>query len=673
MNLNQISIKNFILALFKRDDGERILLGSGAYEFDAELQHFAANIIANDVIEKQGTDGQLLAGQVRRCAPQSFDGFVGDASTSREDTENYRRAFIRFFQPRHFYTVIYILPDGTAIQRKNGYLTDAPAVPEQYQKSPRYHVALAFEDLNYYSYAEDAQGDETYAQTVSLQPESELTGGLVWNAIGTVWEPESKRLTGINGDTFQQSYSGKNLFDRSNMDIRNGYLYNNELFFATNYPDRTFIIPCEPNTTYTVSRSVLTSSFRVAYSDIVPSEIPATTGRTQRIACAGQTNNNQGYTITITTGANAKALLCHYGHTRNDSGTINQSLDTIMVEEGSTSTSFEPFVGGQPSPNPDYPQPIQTVAGTQTITIDGTDYPLDLGDIELAEFDGFQDHIFKDGSDWKLHKETGKFVFTEETTPTAGRSKNGSIGFVLNAENNPLTGKHIPMVGACSHFDIEGGLTTWTGINKTGMNSAGALWFQTGDSERPDSRTIAQFFDWLASSSVVYKYALATPAETVITDQTLINQLEAISGALGSGATPTITPAQGNLPAVLTTESTGVGGGAVWDAETGHATTTITVNGLYAVSPIWTVPGPAESPLIENITNNTSLSYLGQIPAGQSLIVDCGNQTATIAGANVKNNIRGTWQTFEPGQTTIRYSGANITAPSTLEWNEVVG
>ena len=344
-----------------------------------------------------------------------------------------------------------------------------------------------------------------------------------------------------------------------------------------------------------------------------------------------------------------------------------------MVEEGSTSTSFEPFVGGQPSPNPDYPQPIQTVAGTQTITIDGTDYPLDLGDIELAEFDGFQDHIFKDGSDWKLHKETGKFVFTEETTPTAGRSKNGSIGFVLNAENNPLTGKHIPMVGACSHFDIEGGLTTWTGINKTGMNSAGALWFQTGDSERPDSRTIAQFFDWLASSSVVYKYALATPAETVITDQTLINQLEAISGALGSGATPTITPAQGNLPAVLTTESTGVGGGAVWDAETGHATTTITVNGLYAVSPIWTVPGPAESPLIENITNNTSLSYLGQIPAGQSLIVDCGNQTATIAGANVKNNIRGTWQTFEPGQTTIRYSGANITAPSTLEWNEVVG
>lgn len=661
MNLNQISIKNFILALFKRDDGERILLGSGAYEFDAELQHFAANVIANDVIEKQGTDGQLLAGQVRRCAPQSFDGFVGDASTSREDTENYRRAFIRFFQPRHFYTVIYILPDGTAIQRKNGYLTDAPAVPEQYQKSPRYHVALAFEDLNYYSYAEDAQGEETYAQTVSLQPESELTGGLVWDAIGTVWEPESKRLTRINGDTFQQSYTGKNLFDKTNV----VNLYNAASGVASSANARSVIIKCSPNTTYTYSNS--DGAFMKSDSSIgfYPSEPVVGLTKTGENA-----NIRRNTSLTFTTPADTEYMLLYFAWGSDGS---EEYIQNVQIEAGTTATSFEPFVGGQPSPNPDYPQPIQTVAGSQAITIDGTDYPLDLGDIELAEFDGFQDRIFKDGSDWKLHKETGKFVFTEETTPTAGRSKNGSIGFVLNAENNPIPNQRIPLIGVCSCFAVQSTTTTWTGINKTGMNSAGALWFQTGDSERPDSRTIAQFFDWLASSSVVYKYALATPTDATITDQTLINQLEAISEALGSGATPTITPAQGNLPAILITESTGISGGAVWDAETGHATTTFTVNGLYAVNPIWTVPGPAESPLIENITNNTSLRYLGQIPAGQSLIVDCGNQTATIAGANVKNNIRGTWQTFEPGQTTIRYSGANITAPSTLEWNEVVG
>lgn len=440
MNLNQISIKNFILALFKRDDGERILLGSGAYEFDADLQHFAANIIANDVIEKQGTDGQLLAGQVRRSAPQSFDGFVGDATTTREDTENYRRAFIRFFQPRHFYTVIYILPDGSAIQRKNGYLTDAPAVPEQYQRMPRYHVALAFEDLNYYSYAEDAQGEETYAQTVSLQPESELTGGLVWDGVGIEWTAETA--------------GGRNLYNYKAAGFLNGYLNSSGTIVSST--TRITYIPCEPNTTYTIRK----------------------------------------------TNAGTNQRFC---------------------------------------------------------------------------------------------------VFDTATKPAVGV-------------------QCISSVGTRSGLDTASNYTITTG--------AAAAWL-----------------------CVFFKVPFATPSEDDI-----IKTIQIEKGSTAHAY-------EAYIPA----------GGAVWDAETGHATTTFTVNGLYAVNPIWTVLGPAESPLIENTTNGTSLSYLGQIPAGQSLIIDCSNQTATLAGANVKNNVRGTWQTFEPGQITIRYSGANITGPSNLKWNEVVG
>ena len=674
MNLDQINIKNFILALFKRDDGERILLGSGAYEFDADLQHFAANIIANDVIEKQGTDGQLLAGQVRRSAPQSFDGYVGDATTTREDTENYRRAFIRFFQPRHFYTVIYILPDGSAIQRKNGYLTDAPAVPEQYQKSPRYHVALAFEDLNYYSYAEDAQGDETYAQTVSLQPESELTGGLVWDAIGAEWEGESKRLTGINGNLAQTTYPGNNLLGPySGLDTHYGVS-------SSVAPDGKLRLSGIANSTWfriTPNTIPLGKSIPIGQYTFTSDKAPSGFTFTLRLSTTGQSGYDEVIiqkdqkSATITTTA-VRDRMYIFGGSVADHPDVGGDYG-LMLSAGLTPGSFEPYTGAEPSPSPDYPQSILTVSGSQTIAIDGTNYPLDLGDIELCKLGSYQDRIWKDGEEWKLHKETGKFVFTEETTPIAGRSKNGNIGFVIDAANNPFPNNHIPLIGACSCFSVESATTTWTGINRTGMNTSGALWFQTGDSDNPDTRYIAQFFDWLAGSNATYNYALATAQETVITDQTLIDQLEAISEALGTGSTPTITPAQGNLPAILITESTGTGGGAVWDAETGHATTTFNVNGLYAVNPIWTVPGPAESPLIENTTNGTSLSYLGQIPAGQSLIIDCGNQTATLAGANVKNNVRGTWQTFEPGQITIRYSGANITGPSNLKWNEVVG
>jgi len=667
MNLNQIDPKNFIMALFKRDDGERFLLGMGLYEFKEDLQHFQPNIIANDIVEKQGANGQLLAGQVLRTGTQSFDGYVGDETVTRADTETARRNFMRFFQPNYFYTVIYIMPDGNAIQRQNGYLVDAPSIPEQYQRFPEYHVALAFENLNYYTYDEDASGNEIYAQVVELTPEGLLTGGLVWGATpGTT-------ISQIKGDTSQSG-----------------------------------------------------------------------------------------------------------------------------------------------APTPSAPKTVKTVTGKQIVTIDGIDYSLNLGAVELCKLDTYQDYIWKDGGTWKIHKATGRFTFT--TSLTTGLSKQ-NYGFVYNALGNPLTGYSAPLIGFCSHFVTDSGTTTWTGNGRTGMNSSGALWFQTTATPGGDSQTTAQFAQWLVDQSVTFYYKLATPTDTAITDATLLAQLNDIDGALSSTTTAPIITAtdSGNLSATATTTTatstngviwTGQGsktkniltvetypsaqqgimttkigdggihikgtattsysnltrrvplylppgdytfsiqtararhtqlrvyfttgdsqdvnisagttsralhatnpikeayiytatiadtsydetiypmlevgdgtqgfepyvpaGGAVWDAESGHSTTTFTIDSLFPVNPIWTVPGPAESPIIENVTNGTSLSYLGQIPAGQSLVIDCGAQTATLAGANVKNNVRGTWQTFDPGSVTIRYSGANVADTCTLKWNEVV-
>lgn len=195
MNLDQISTKCWILALFERDDGERFLLGDGWFDFKDSQQHFQPNMIASDIVELQGADGQLLAGQVRRSAAQSFDGYIGDAITSKAETEHHRQEFLRFFQVRRFYKVIYIMPDGTAIQRRRGYLTDAPSAPEIRQNTPEYHVALNFEDVNYYEYSEDDQGQEIYSNVQTVGISSDVTGGLVWDtngaesdANGFVWE-----------------------------------------------------------------------------------------------------------------------------------------------------------------------------------------------------------------------------------------------------------------------------------------------------------------------------------------------------------------------------------------------------------------------------------------------------------------------------------------------------
>ena len=189
MNLDQITSQGFILALFIRDDGERFLLGSGAYEFNEKQLHFTANSYANDIIEVQGNDGVFLAGQVRRATTQSFDGYIGDATVPRTTVENYRKDFITFFRKNFYYKVVYVFNDGTAIQRQKGFIVDAPEVKELYQKFPEYHIGMNFEDVNYYVYLEDSAGNEIYGKSAII-PLSAVPsdGGLIWDAIGAEWD-----------------------------------------------------------------------------------------------------------------------------------------------------------------------------------------------------------------------------------------------------------------------------------------------------------------------------------------------------------------------------------------------------------------------------------------------------------------------------------------------------
>lgn len=189
MNLHDITLQGFILALFIRDDGERFLLGSGAYEFKEKQLHFEANTFNNDIVEVQGNDGVFLAGQVRRASDQQFAGYVGDNTVDRQDIETYRRNFLAFFRKNHYYTVVYVFHDGTAIQRRKGFITIAPEVKELYQFMPEYSVSLNFEDVNYYAYSEDDEGNETYTKSATVPVSTGArNGGLIWDATGVVWD-----------------------------------------------------------------------------------------------------------------------------------------------------------------------------------------------------------------------------------------------------------------------------------------------------------------------------------------------------------------------------------------------------------------------------------------------------------------------------------------------------
>lgn len=49
--------------------------------------------------------------------------------------------------------------------------------------------------------------------------------------------------------------------------------------------------------------------------------------------------------------------------------TATYTISNIQLEQGSTATSYEEYTGGQPSPNPQYPQEIHTVSGDNSVKI----------------------------------------------------------------------------------------------------------------------------------------------------------------------------------------------------------------------------------------------------------------------------------------------------------------
>lgn len=202
MSIKGVDPRCWIMAMFIRNDGERFLLGDGAFQFAESQQHFAANEIDNTVVTVQGSDGVLLAGQTRRAAPQSFDGYVGDATTTKDDVEFYRRKFLAFFAGNvdRRYEVVYIFPNGTAIKRQRGFISDAPAVPELWQVHPTYHVSLNFEDPSYYTYAEDSDGNELYGQEANIPLYNATSGGFEWDSAGLKWKSDGLYcLPGLGG------------------------------------------------------------------------------------------------------------------------------------------------------------------------------------------------------------------------------------------------------------------------------------------------------------------------------------------------------------------------------------------------------------------------------------------------------------------------------------------
>lgn len=697
MAISGVNPKCYILALFVRDDGARFLLGDDPFEFKDNQLHFQQNTMANDVVEVQGNDGYLLAGQVRRPGTQMFDGYVCNGTNSKAEVEVKRRAFLQFFRRSHFYKVIYVFPNGTAIQRKQGFLVDDPTVQELYQQYPEYHVALNFEDVNYYTYEEDDQGHEIYAKEAIVPlARGGATGGLIWDSYGVVWEdPWSLPLSisGVQfqilnnagarapidnvelyGDTYQQTYSGKNLL-----------------------PSNTVGTTTSHNVTITVDETgritVNGTADANVYFDLNKVTLTAGSYMLSGVPFNGSSSSfriafNFGGTIQSLFSVNGKTFTLDNTYTATEAFlfiaknyTANNLVFEPMIESGSTKTSYEPYVGGIPAPNPDYPQDIQVVTGEQTVTIgdgvDSEDFTISLGSTELCKIDDYQDYIYKSGDDWYVHKEFVKYYLSDFTFTMESNASNYRI--VCQTQlldlQKPVSNDALP-IALCSHYGTVTANDTWRSVRGICMSQSNRLYIY--DNSYNQSTSASGYNSWIQDNKPSLFWKLAAPTDTKITDATLVGQLEAL-GAMklfigeNNGLVSATEP---NLPATLAfdyyTKFTTIG--AEWEEGGTKGATIVNVDAIDNTYPVWELTGPATNPTLSVLTTNTALTYNGTITASQKLVIDMFNKTATLNGTSVIGNISGDFVYMAPGTNRLAYTAGNTDAPdSTIYWQEVVG
>lgn len=491
-----------------------------------------------------------------------------------------------------------------------------------------------------------------------LTPKNYTTGTATGNPITISLGEDAGQITSfqLDGDTYQQSYEGKNLLQLNDGTTTLGGVP----ITTTNGTVNLNGTATSGGQGYYVSINI-TASEPMVFST---NKSGATSGLDVKLQYKrGATT----YYPTVGTSLSLQAGdIIQQMYLIVSNGSVLDGSFSPMLEAGSSATSFEPYVGGQASPNPDYPQPIQTVTGEQTVTVVGknlfnsnltmvqgfvgndgainpssttsimaneyipvaentdyifswtevttgssvrniafydssktfisrvqnnptaspytittpagcayimfnfynangmsasnslssyltdiqlelgstatayapyhaTSYPLDLGNIQLCKLGTYQDYIYKDGDDWKVHKAIDSMLFSEADffagqIGTTGHYRMTSLAVqstaVLPPDNSTVgiifSNAFVTKTVNNTYNRIQGIALQATGTTK------GAVYVYA---DEYDENTASNFNEKMAQIGAKFYYALLNPTDTTITDQTLIAQLEAVRTA----------------------------------------------------------------------------------------------------------------------------------------------
>lgn len=326
-------------------------------------------------------------------------------------------------------------------------------------------------------------------------------------------------VTGEGGESADYEINlGKNLFDKSNPNVIVGTVEAGG--YNASGSNKSFYLECESNTTYTVQKrnDGDTNRFVVATANTIP---------VQGTAMSGLTQKNNDSSITITTGNDAKYIVCTFYRTTEATLTEQELIDSIQVEVGSTATSYAPYF-----------EPI-----------------------ELCKIGDYQDYIYRDeDGDWYIHRNVQHLSLSVSSMDSDSENYPGwTSPSITDILTNTLPDGNYPLVEntslLCSCLGSGGDM-----INKVRWNnniSTPKLYLSKTSSEYYQ----LSYSEWIEQyPNLVFElyYGIVKNApRTIITNPELISQLNALmEGGSYEGKTYIkVTATKPNLPGLLYVEA----------------------------------------------------------------------------------------------------------------------
>lgn len=126
-----------------------------------------------------------------------------------------------------------------------------------------------------------------------------------------------------------------NLFDKDTAIKQLAYINVSQSRYYYSADSSSIAIPCNPNTTYTISHGIQTSIFRACYikSDILPA--PTGSQVLDAYECIQSSGDN---VLQVTTGEECTYLIIQCA-----SAVYDDFIQTLQIQEGSTVTPYEPY------------------------------------------------------------------------------------------------------------------------------------------------------------------------------------------------------------------------------------------------------------------------------------------------------------------------------------------